>query len=177
MIVEQAPKILVADDEPNLRKVLQALLRQQGFLVECVADGQEALTRLQQERFDAVVTDLKMPRLDGMALLRYVLANMREVPVIMITAHGTVDTAVEAVKAGAFDFIQKPFEQEHLLNLIRKAVRQQSLAIKDASHVVRPQEDLPGRFGIIGQSPPMRQHRLNHRRERHRKRAGRARSL
>ena len=156
MSAESIQRVLVADDEPNLRKVLQALLRQKGYEVECAADGQEAITLLQKTPFDAVVTDLRMPKLDGMGLLRYVLTHHREVPVIMITAHGTVDTAVEAIKLGAFDYITKPFEQEHIGNVLRKAVAQRALAIKDAVHV-KPNEELPGRLGIIGLAPSMRQ--------------------
>jgi two-component system, NtrC family, response regulator AtoC len=156
MSIESIQRVLVADDEPNLRKVLQALLRQKGFEVECAADGQEALALLQKSHFDAVVTDLRMPKLDGMGLLRHVLIHHREVPVIMITAHGTVDTAVEAIKLGAFDYITKPFEQEHIGNILRKAVQQRALAMKDAVHV-KSSEELPGRLGIIGLAPSMRQ--------------------
>jgi two-component system response regulator AtoC len=150
------PKILVADDEPNLRKVLQALLRQKGFQVDCVADGQEAITALQGAPFDAVITDLRMPKLDGLGLLRYILANHRELPVIMITAHGTVDTAVEALKLGAFDYITKPFDNEQLGNIARKAVQQKLLAVKDAVHLTKANDELPGRFGIIGQAPSLK---------------------
>jgi two-component system response regulator AtoC len=153
---ETTPKILVADDEPNLRKVLQALLRQKGFAVDCVADGQEAIQALQTTQFDAVITDLRMPKVDGLGLLRYVLTNHHEIPVIMITAHGTVDTAVEALKLGAFDYITKPFDNEQLGATARKAVQQKLLAVKDAVHLPKPSEELPGRLGIIGQSSSMK---------------------
>jgi nitrogen regulation protein NR(I) len=153
----ETPRVLVADDEVNLRRVLQALLARQGFAVETAADGQEAIQRLGAARFDALITDLKMPKLDGMGLLRHVLTHAPDLPVIMITAHGTVDSAVEALKLGAFDYITKPFDQDELSLTLQKAIRARALGQKDANHVSASTEEVPGKHGIIGVSPAMRQ--------------------
>ena len=90
-------QILVVDDETNMRKVLRALLERDGYEVQLAENGLEALEILQNHHVDIVVTDLRMPGLDGMSLLRRVIEEYQGVPVIMITAHGTVDTAIEAV--------------------------------------------------------------------------------
>src|SRR5215813_245601 len=117
------PRIVLADDELNLRKVLGAILHRDGYQVVEAVDGEQALS-LVDGSVAALITDLRMPKLDGMGLLRRVTVDYPEVPVIMITAHGSVDSAVEAVKLGAFDYVEKPFEQEHIRQIISKAVRQ-----------------------------------------------------
>ncbi|RMG18415.1 MAG: sigma-54-dependent Fis family transcriptional regulator [Deltaproteobacteria bacterium] len=126
-------RVLVVDDEQNIRKVLSALLRREGYEPLPASDGKEALRILGEEGadIDAIVTDLKMPEVDGMTLLRQVHERQSEIPVIVITAHGTVDTAVEAMKHGAFDYLQKPFEQEELRLVLAKAVRTRALARVD----------------------------------------------
>ena len=108
------PRIVLADDELNLRKVLGAILARDGYEVLEARDGEEALALVNQHSpgIAALITDLRMPRLDGMGLLRRVVAEHPDIPVVMITAHGSVDSAVEAVKMGAFDYIEKPFEQD-----------------------------------------------------------------
>ena len=103
-------RILVVDDESNLRKVLAGLLRREGYEVDTAEDGAEAWDMLVDDDYAAVVTDLRMPNLDGMSLLKRIAQRSPELPVIIVTAHGTIDTAVEAVKLGAFDFITKPFD-------------------------------------------------------------------
>ena len=103
MIADTRPQVLVVDDEPNLRRVLGAQLSRDGYEVHTVADGEAALRILQEQYVDVVITDLRMPRLDGLELLRRALALEPELPVVIITAHGTVDNAVAALKAGAFD--------------------------------------------------------------------------
>ncbi len=158
-------RILVADDEPNLRRVLSAILSREGYEVHQAADGAEALERLDSS-MDVVITDLKMPRVDGMQVLRTVSAEFPKVPVIMITAFGSVDNAVAAVKAGAFDYIEKPFEQEQIRQIVEKAVRQAS-ANRDEPTALEPSplDSTPdmleaattpaGRHGLIGRSEPM----------------------
>ena len=153
-------RILVADDEANIRKVLAALLRRDGHDVETVADGAEALSVLDAEStgMDVVISDLRMPKLDGLSLLREVAAKHPEIPVIVITAHGTIDTAVEAMKAGAFDYLQKPFEQEELRLIVDKAVRTRELARRDLRRQHGPDDSRS--FGdtlslIAGSSPSM----------------------
>ncbi len=144
-------QVLVADDEPNLRRVLSAQLHRDGYEVIAVEDGQAALDALEAHHVDVVITDLRMPRVDGMELLKQVTRTHPDVPVIMITAHGTVDTAVEALKLGAFDYITKPFEQSEFRNVVAKASRTRELSQRD----VALESSEPGRYRLIGQSQPM----------------------
>lgn len=120
-------KILVVDDELNMQMVLKAMLQREGYEILTASDGIEALGILKGNQPAAIVTDLKMPRLDGMGLLEKVQDGFPDIPVIMITAHGTVSTAVEALKKGALDYITKPFDQDDLKNIIHKAVRTRRL--------------------------------------------------
>jgi len=116
-------KVLIVDDELNMRVVLHAMLKKKGYSVTEAVDGVDAQTRLEKESFDVLVTDLKMPRLNGLGLLEDVTSKYPEMPVIIITAHGTIETAVDALKKGAFDYITKPFDQGELINVIDKALR------------------------------------------------------
>lgn len=114
--------VLVVDDEPSIRKVLAAQLRQDGHVVDTAEDGDTAVDKLSEADVDVVITDLRMPGMDGMGLLRWIQDTQPEVPVIVLTAHGSVDTAVDALKHGAFDFLTKPFDQQELAAVVRKAV-------------------------------------------------------
>jgi two-component system response regulator AtoC len=116
-------KILVVDDELNMRMVLKAMLKKEGYQVVTAADGQEALEILRKEKISVVATDLRMPRLDGMGLLDRIMRDDPALPVIILTAHGTVANAVDALKKGAFDYLTKPFEQDELKTVILKAVK------------------------------------------------------
>jgi len=137
-----ADRVLVVDDEQSLRKVLAATLQREGYEVQVAADGQEALLALDRDGADVVVTDLVMPKMDGLSLLRKVVARHPDVPVIVVTAHGRVDSAVEAMKAGAFDFVTKPFENAELKSIIAKAARQSDL---NARNVVPDEPAQEGR--------------------------------
>lgn len=147
-----AQTILVADDEANLRKVLSALLRREGYEVLTAQDGEEAWEILNAERVDVLLSDLRMPRLDGMQLLKRVIERYRGLPVVMLTAHGTVDTAVDAMKLGAFDYLTKPFDKEELRASIRKAAAH--ARVRDSEPGVRHVGG-GSRFGIVGQSPAL----------------------
>jgi two-component system response regulator AtoC len=116
-------KILIVDDELNMRLVLKAMLKKEGYEVVSAADGREALQILQKEKIAVVATDLRMPRLDGMGLLDRIMQDDPALPVIILTAHGTVANAVDALKRGAFDYLTKPFEQDELKAVILKAVK------------------------------------------------------
>ena len=105
-----------------MRRVLGAILRREGYDVVTAANGEEALGGM-SAGVHTVITDLKMPGLDGMALLKRLSAEYPDVPVVMITAHGSVDNAVEAVKLGAFDYLEKPFEQEQIRQVVAKALK------------------------------------------------------
>ncbi|MBW2276477.1 MAG: sigma-54-dependent Fis family transcriptional regulator [Deltaproteobacteria bacterium] len=144
-------QILVVDDEPNMRKVLRALLEHDGYDAHPAENGAAALKFLADHHVDIVITDLRMPGVDGMELLRRVTSEKADIPVIMITAHGTVDTAVEAIKMGAFDYITKPFERRALRDIVAKAARTCELLRKEPSLA----RDDAGRFHIIGRSQAM----------------------
>ena len=141
-------KILIVDDEINMRLVLTAMLKKEGYEVASASDGQEALQILKSGRIAAVVTDLKMPNIDGMELLNHITSQHPVIPVIMITAHGTVATAVEALKKGALDYITKPFEIDELKNVISKAIKTRTLK---ENELFLPPEEIE-RSGIIGTS-------------------------
>jgi len=127
---ERAPlaRVLVVDDDPGVRYTLREILAGEGLEVEEAGDGVEALERLQARPAPLLLTDLRMPRLDGMELLREVLAKSPSTRVVLITAHGSEREAVLAMKAGAFDYFKKPFETEELLAVVRRAVEAVRLA-------------------------------------------------
>lgn len=115
-------RVLIVDDEISIRKVLSTQLRRHGLATLTASDGEEAIERLGNTAIDVVVTDLRMPGVDGMGVLAHVREHLPGLPVILITAHGTIDTAVEALKQGAFDYVTKPFDQDELREIVLKAV-------------------------------------------------------
>lgn len=121
-MAEASATVLLVDDDAAITTVLGSLLQQDGFGVLTAASGAEALAVLERKRVDALITDLRMPGMDGMALLRQVLRTSPGVPVIVLSAHGTVHQAVDAMKLGAADFLTKPFDREEVLFVLRKAV-------------------------------------------------------
>jgi len=115
-------RILVVEDDQVLGRLLADLLRQAAFASVHVPSGESALHELQSGRFDVVLSDLRLPGMDGLTLLSRVTNRWPDVPVVMLTAHGTVPIAVEAMRIGAADFLLKPFEREHLLGVIEKTL-------------------------------------------------------
>ncbi len=115
-------KILLADDDDSLRKVLLFKLRQKGFDVFAVADGQQALDALKKSRYDLLLSDIRMPKIDGIELLEKSKAIQADLKTILLTAHASVPQAVAAVKLGAFDYLTKPFEDDILFIAIEKAL-------------------------------------------------------
>jgi len=158
-MLPEKKQILVVDDEANLRRVLSAQLARDGYEVHTAEDGEAALAFLKEHHIDLLVTDLRMPNMDGMDLLRAALRDDPSRPVVMLTAHGTVDNAVEALKTGAFDYITKPFDQQEVRVVVKKALRTRDLASADATRDPAPavplSRDGTERFGIIGESPPI----------------------
>lgn len=144
-------RILIVDDELNMLLVLETMLQKEGYEVVTATDGLEALEILEGEEVSVVVTDLKMPKLDGLGLLDRIVTDHPLIPVIIITAHGTITTAVKALKQGAFDYITKPFEQDDLKNIISKAVKTRTL---NEDELVPSPADID-RYDIIGSSRPM----------------------
>jgi DNA-binding NtrC family response regulator len=115
-------EILVVDDDPSLRRVLQAQLEQEGYEVAVAASAQQTLSVLQLRAFDLIITDLRMPGMSGLELLKQTRAQHPQTPVIVLTAFGTVDTAVEAMKAGAYDYLTKPVHPDEMSVVVRRAM-------------------------------------------------------
>lgn len=124
-------RVLVVDDEKNMGLVIQAMLDRAGFEVLCFSEAGEAVEAIESEELDAIVTDLYMPGVGGMEVLEFARRHQPQVPVVMITAFGTVESAVTALKNGAFDFITKPFDQAELLEVIDKACRTRKERLKE----------------------------------------------
>ena len=143
--------ILIVDDEANMRRVLRALLRRDGYAILEAADGGAALAVLDDGKIDVAVTDLKMPRMNGLEFLEEARKRDRGLPVILLTAHGTVGSAVEALKQGAFDYLTKPFDPEEVRQVVAKAMRTRAL---DASEASADSDDDPDRL-LVGQSPAL----------------------
>ena len=144
-------RILIADDEASIRMVLKAQLSTLGHSVHAVANGREALIYLQKYGAEVLITDLNMPKMNGMELFEQCRSRYPDIPVIILTAHGTVHLAVEAIKKGAFDFQTKPFDKEELRSLVQKALSEST----KRQHLLH--EESTGRFDIIGKTKSMQQ--------------------
>jgi DNA-binding NtrC family response regulator len=119
--------ILIIDDEKSIRHVLNDILQHEGYQVDEAPDGEQGIKQFSSKSYDLVLCDIKMPKVDGMDVLQQIMEMNPEVPVIMISGHGTIETAVEAVKKGAFDFISKPPDLNRLLITIRNALDKNTL--------------------------------------------------
>ena len=147
--------ILLADDDVNLRRVLEFQLTEAGYKVSTARDGAEAWEIFTNDDFDCVISDLRMPKLSGLELLGKIKAANTEIPVIVITAFGEVETAVTAMKAGAFDYINKPFNRAEILLTLERALN--FSATKTENRQLRELVDKEFRLAnIIGDSPAMR---------------------
>jgi len=152
--MSQSPRILVVDDEEHIRKILTIMLAKQGYHTETAADGLEALERLEQAPFDLVITDLRMPRLDGLDLLRRIKEHDSDLTVIIVTAFSSVETAVEAMRHGAYDYVSKPFREDVLLLTLEKALERRSILAENR----KLRAEIQGRYdfsNFIGRSAPM----------------------
>jgi DNA-binding NtrC family response regulator len=144
-------RILIVDDEPSIRKVLSAHLKRFGHEVHAVSDGAAAIAVLGEEPFQLVISDLKMPNIDGMQLLQWCVTHQPGLPVILITAHGTVDSAVTALKRGAFDYVTKPFDRDELHGIITKALA------TEAANTKRFAPEPGAELGMVGRAPAMQE--------------------
>ena len=124
-------KILVVDDEQGLRDVLSIMLKRAGYAVTTATDGEEAIELLNKEIYDLVITDLKMPKVDGMEVLRAVKSTSPETVVLIITAFASADSAVEAMKQGAYDYLTKPFQVDEVQLIIRNALEKRRLTTEN----------------------------------------------
>lgn len=124
--------ILIADDEKNIRNGIAEYLEAEGYETLTAEDGKEAIAEINKGFVDLVITDLKMPTISGLEVLKYVVSHFPTMPVIILTGHGTVEDAVQAMRIGAFDFISKPLNLEHLVMLIQRAFERQELSRKNS---------------------------------------------
>lgn len=148
--------ILVIEDKESMRAMLKATLEGEGYSVITAPDGAEGIKRLSDERIGLVLTDLKLPKKDGFEVLRAVKAENPLLPVIVMTAYGTIENAVSAVKDGAYDFLTKPFDTEHLLVLIKRALDTTRVATEN----ILLRAELSDKFGlpkIIGRSAQLQE--------------------
>lgn len=114
-------KVLVIDDEAIVRVSCERVLTPEGYDVNVVSKGTDALALLSSEHFDLVLTDLKMPDMDGLEVLKEIKAKWPDISVIIITGYGTISTAVQAIKLGAFEYLEKPFTPEDILKVVERA--------------------------------------------------------
>lgn len=120
-MVENTIKILIADDDSDVRELLMEAVRGWGYQASVAKDGEDALARLRMEKFHIVITDLMMPRMDGLHLLQRINELDSEIQVIMITGYTTIETALKAIQSGAYDYIAKPFRLDELMVVVKKA--------------------------------------------------------
>ncbi|HET7817816.1 MAG TPA: sigma-54 dependent transcriptional regulator [Bacteroidia bacterium] len=146
-------KILVIDDEKSIRKTLREILEYENFKVDEAADGLEGLSLAEKENYDIILCDIKMPKMDGLEVLDKIQKTKPDTTIVMISGHGTIETAVESVKKGAFDFIAKPLDLNRLLVTIRNAM--------DKTNIVSENKVLKKKisktFEMIGESAPIKQ--------------------
>ena len=148
------PRILIVDDEPSILSVLGTLLKAQSHEVTPARSGEAAVALLKQQTFDLMISDIRMGAMDGMQLLRHARKECPNMAVIMLTAYGTVETAVEAMKEGAFDYVTKPFKVDELLITVQRALQYQNLLCENTAL----KEELAGRYqfeNIVSESPGM----------------------
>ena len=143
-------KILIVDDERSIRNTLREILEFEKYQVEEAKDGMEALVKIKSGKFDVVLLDIKMPKMDGMETLERVRLMAPDTPVIMISGHANIDGAVEAVKKGAFDFISKPPDLNRLLITLRNAMDKSSLITE--TKVLKRRVKKKEQVDIIGES-------------------------
>ncbi len=144
----------MVDDELSIRESLGAWLRQDGFEVDTAADGDAALAKTSEHRYEIMLIDVKMPEMDGLTLLKKLKENEPDIAVVMMTAHGAIQDAVDAMRLGAYDYLLKPFDLEELSLTIDKLVRLQTLAMENL--ILKDRMATLTRFeNLVGQSPPM----------------------
>jgi len=143
-------KILIIDDEKSIRGTLKEILEYEKHTVDTAEDGIEGLKILEKEKYDIILCDIKMPKMDGLEVLETILSKGYDCPVVMISGHGNIETAVEALKKGAFDFIQKPLDLNRVLVTIRNAMDQSSLV--EETKVLKRKINKKLSANIIGES-------------------------
>ena len=148
-------RILLAEDKDNLRTVLRKTLEGESYGVEEAENGAVAVEKIRQGRYDLVLTDLRLPRADGHQVLKAAIAADPEMPVILMTAYGTISDAVNAMREGAYDYLEKPVDSDHLLAIIRRALQHRTLLRENLQLKERFSRELQGPE-ILGESPALR---------------------
>jgi two-component system response regulator AtoC len=150
--------LLIVDDEDNMRHMLTALLRKSGYQIDTAVDGDEGLAKVKERAYDYILCDIKMPNKDGMTFLREARSVVESSTVIMMSAYGTIDMAVEAMKLGAYDFISKPFKPDEVYLSLKKAEERERLKKENLRLKERIQEISDDfQFGnMIGNSRSMK---------------------
>jgi two-component system response regulator AtoC len=146
--------VLIADDEASIRHVLTLVLSESGYDVRAVSDGEEALKELAARSYDVVISDVRMPKIDGLAVLEKALAQNPELTFLVMSAYGSKDLALEAVAKGAYDFIEKPFKPEEVVFVLKKAEERQRLVRENRRLRGEPPPDGPLQR-LLGQSEPL----------------------
>ncbi len=149
-------RILIVDDEESMRHMLSIMLKKEGFDVEAAANGRLAHEALSKGAFDAVLCDIRMPEMDGIGFLKALGDRVQELTVIMMSAFGTVETAIEAMKLGAYDYIGKPFKSDEILLTLRKAEERERLR-RDNARLLSEVQRTYSYESIIGKSVPMQE--------------------
>jgi two-component system nitrogen regulation response regulator NtrX len=152
MAPRRKPLVLVVDDESDIRSSLRMILEYEGYDLSEASSGEEALRRLESDRPDAVLLDIKMPRMDGLEILARVKQSDPALPVVVVSGHGTIATAVEATRLGAFDFMEKPLERDRVLLVVRNALESGRLEKENRALKLTFEE----RFKMIGDSAAMK---------------------
>jgi DNA-binding NtrC family response regulator len=144
--------ILIIDDERAIRKTLTEILSYEGFKVEEASDGEEGLRKFMEKAYDAVLCDIKMPKLDGLEFLEKAVAHNPDVPIVMVSGHGNIETAVEAVRKGAYDYISKPPDLNRLLITLRNAMDRSNLLtdVKVLRRKANRTDEMVGKSEAIG---------------------------
>jgi len=146
-------KILVIDDERQIRKALKEVLEFEDYEVECAEDGLMALEMIENSQYDVIMSDIKMPKMDGLELLDKILEKMNDVPIIMMSAHGNIETAVEALKKGAYDYIEKPVDLNRLNITVKKALEKSQLVTENK----QLKKKISKNFDMVGESAQLKQ--------------------
>ncbi len=144
-------RILLVEDDADVAESIRNVLIEEGYFVETAARGDEGIHRACTDSFDSVLTDLRLPGMDGLEVVRAVRKSKARLPIIVMTAHGTTETAINAMKLGAFEYLLKPVEIPELLSVLDRAVR----ASRQMTVPVELRESVAGRDALVGQSRAM----------------------
>ncbi|HXI30973.1 MAG TPA: response regulator, partial [Vicinamibacterales bacterium] len=148
------PSILIVDDEPGVRTALSGVLRDEGYDVEAVSSGEDCLERVTRAAFDLIVLDVWLPGMDGLATLARLRERQVDAQIVLISGHGNIESAVKAIKMGAYDFVEKPLKRMTIVKSVRKAAERQRLVAENRS--LKNEIKLLTRREIVGSAPAWR---------------------